>query len=220
MIGKEMYKVYAPAGTMWTQWVRPVPFVAIDTYNRKLYHDWLDVKIMFLSKYKNDTAIFVDLPNGESIEFGISLARLGYRPIPLFNGTDGTEGSQNILDTHIIESYLINGAQKLKDIEIRKDANPVFMLDSCRTNRYRKRESTFDNSWDIYRQDIPTAEYFKQNGINKIIVVGDGIQKDLKKIFLKFQKVGIEFYMTDGFSAIKKVVLKRSFKELFEKEEL
>ena len=30
MIGKEIYKIYAPMGAKWTQWVRPVPFVAID----------------------------------------------------------------------------------------------------------------------------------------------------------------------------------------------
>ena len=35
MIGKEIYKIYAPNGTKWTEWIRPVPFVAIDTYNRK-----------------------------------------------------------------------------------------------------------------------------------------------------------------------------------------
>lgn len=220
MIGKELYKIYAPVGAKWIEWVRPVPFVAIDTYDRKLAHNWLEAKVMFIKQYESNTAIFVDLPNGESIEMGVSLAKIGYRPIPIFNGTDETEGAQNIIDTQIIESYLINGAERLKQINIKNDANPVFLLDSCRTNRYRKRESIFDNSWDLYRQDIPTPEYFKQNGINKIIVVGDKIQRDLRKIFFKFQDAGFEFYLTDGFSEIKKVVLKKNLKELFEKEEL
>lgn len=220
MLGKEIYKIYAPGGAKWTDWVRPVPFVAIDTYNRKLVFDWLDRKVMFLKKYEQDTVIFIDLPGKESIELGISLAYIGYRPIPLFNGTDEQQGSQATTDTYLIESCLITGGERLKNISIKKDANPSFILDSSRTNRYRAKESIFDNSWDLYKQDIPSVEYFKENGIKKIIVVGNTIQKDLKKIFFEFQDAGIEIYLTDGYLPAKKVILTKTFKERFEKEEL
>lgn len=220
MRGKEIYKIYAPNGTKWIDWVRPVSFVAIDTYNRKPIVDWLDRKAMFLKKYQQDTAIFIDLPGKESIELGIGLAHMGYRPIPVFNGTDEQQGSQATTNTYLIESCLINGSQKLKNIKLKNDANPVFLLDSYRTNRYRAKESIFDNSWDLYKQDIPSAEYFKQNGINKIIVVGEVIQPDLKKIFLKFQEKGIEIYITDGYIFPKKVKLTKTIKERLEKEEI
>ena len=220
MTGKDIYKLYAPKGAKWIEWVRPVPFIAIDTYNRNVISNWVDRKAIFLNHYEKDMAIFVDLPGNESIEFGISLANIGYRPIPLFNGTDGPQNSHSIIDTYKIESYLINGAEKLKNIHLDKNANPAFLLDSYRTNRYRTKESIFDNSWDLYKQDIPTVEYFKQNGINKIIVIGDCIQRDLKKILMQFQATGIEIYLTDGFLPIKKVKLKNTLKELFEKEEL
>ena len=153
MIGKEVYKIYAPKGAKWVEWVRPVPFVAMDTYN-------------------------------------------------------------------LVESALINGSEKLKNIKLEEDANPTFLLDSSRVNRYREKESIFDNSWDLYKQDIPSSEYFKQNGITKIIVIGEEINSDLKKIFLEFQKDGIEFFLTDGYSSIKKVILKKTLKEQFMKEEL
>ena len=220
MRGKEIYKIYAPNGAKWIDWVRPVPFVAIDTYNRKPIANFLDRKAMFLKKYQQDTAIFIDLPGKESIELGIGLAHMGYRPIPVFNGTDEQQGSQATTNTYLIESYLINGSQKLKNIELKNDANPVFLLDSHRTNRYRAKESIFDNSWDLYKQDIPSAEYFKQNGITKIIVVGETIQRDLKKIFLKFQEKGIEIYITDGYTLPKKVKLTKTIKERLEKEEI
>ena len=220
MRGKEIYKIYAPNGAKWIDWVRPVPFVAIDTYNRKPIANFLDRKAMFLKKYQQDTAIFIDLPGKESIELGIGLAHMGYRPIPVFNGTDEQQGSQATTNTYLIESYLMNGSQKLKNIELKNDANPVFLLDSHRTNRYRAKESIFDNSWDLYKQDIPSAEYFKQNGINKIIVVGEVIQPDLKKIFLKFQEKGIEIYITDGYTLPKKVKLTKTIKERLEKEEI
>ena len=220
MKGKEIYKIYAPNGAKWIDWVRPVPFVAIDTYNRKPIANFLDRKAMFLKKYQQDTAIFIDLPGKESIELGIGLAHIGYRPIPVFNGTDEQQGSQATTNTYLIESCLINGSQKLKNIELKNDANPAFLLDSHRTNRYRAKESIFDNSWDLYKQDIPSAEYFKQNGITKIIVVGETIQRDLKKIFLKFQEKGIDIYITDGYTLPKKVKLTKTIKERLEKEEI
>ena len=220
MKGKEIYKIYAPYGAKWIDWVRPVPFVAIDTYNRKPIANFLDREAMFLKKYQQDTAIFIDLPGKESIELGIGLAHMGYRPIPVFNGTDEQQGSQATTNTYLIESYLINGSQKLKNIELKNDANPVFLLDSHRTNRYRAKESIFDNSWDLYKQDIPSAEYFKQNGITKIIVVGETIQRDLKKIFLKFQEKEIDIYITDGYTLPKKVKLTKTIKERLEKEEI
>lgn len=220
MIGKEVYKIYAPAGTKWIEWIRPVPFVAINTYNRKPISNWRDRKVMFLKQYEKNTAIFIDLPGKESIELGISLAYMGYRPIPLFNGTDEQIGSQATTDTYLIESCLINGSEKLKNIQIKDNANPAFLLDSSRINRYRAKESIFDNSWDLYKQDIPTAKYFKENGITKIIVIGNTIQRDLRKIFFEFQDVGIEFYLTDSYITAEKVILKKTLKERFEKEEL
>ena len=166
MSGKDIFKIYAPNGAKWTDWVRPVPFVAIDTYNRKPVSDWCDRRIIFMEEYRQDSAIFVDLPGKESIEFGIALAYLGYRPIPVFNGTDEQEGCTATNNTYLIESCLINGSEMLKNINLKNDANPAFLLDSYRINRYRSKESIFDNSWDLYKQDVPSAEYFKQN--NKI----------------------------------------------------
>ncbi len=220
MDGRELYKIYAPAVAKWIDWVHPVPFVAIDTYNRKPIVDWIDRKAIFLKEYQQDAAIFIDLPGKESIELGIDLAHNGYRPIPIFNGTDEQQGSQATTDTYLIESCLINGGEKLKNIKLENDANPAFLLDSYRTNRYRAKESIFDNSWDLYKQDIPSAEYFKQNGITRIIVVGSALQPDLKKIFLKFQERGMDIYITDGYLSPKKIILAKTIKERLEKEEI
>lgn len=220
MIGKEIYKIFAPSGAKWVEWVRPVPFVAIDTYNRTPAIDWQDRKAIFIENYQSDTAIFIDLPGKESIELSIDLAYKGYRPIPLFNGTDEQNGAQATTDTYLIESSLINSVEKLKDIHLKNDANPAFLLDYFRTNRYRAKESIFDNSWDLYKQDIPSAQYFKRNGINKIIIVSKEIQKDLKKIFLNFQDNDIKLYFTEGYLPAKNIVLHKTVKERFEKEEL
>lgn len=220
MLGKEVYKIYAPEGAKWVEWVRPVSFVAIDTYSRTPTKNWTDRKVLAIDKYQSNTCIFIDLPSKEIIETGIALAYIGYRPIPLFNGTDEQDGSVAILENQLIESCLINGSEKLKNIPLDKDANPAFLLDSFRTDRYRAREAIFDNSWDLYKQDIPSLECFKENGITRIIIVGEKIQRDLRKIFFDFQKAGIEFFLTDGYSPLNKIVLRKTTKEYFEKEEL
>ena len=220
MTGKEIYEIYAKKDAKWTNWVRPVPFVGIDTYNRKSTRILVERNLVSIKTYEENTAIFIDLPSIESIEVGIALAKLGYRPIPIFNGTDEQENSPSTTPAYLTEEGLISGALKLKNINIEIDANPVFLLDSNRLNRYRKKESIFDNSWDLYGQDIPSYNYFKENGINKIIVVGDKINKDLRKIFFKFQDNGITFYQTDGYSQLKKEILKKTLKEKLEKEEL
>ena len=218
MQGKEIYKIWAPKNADWVNWVRPVSFWSIEKYNRNDISNWIDFKNIFLKSYLENTAIFVDLPGVKSIEFGIALSKIGYRPIPIFNGTDESKNSIGILDNAQLEGALINGAVKLKDIKINNNSNPAFLLDSYRTIRYRKNLSVFDNSWDLYGQDIPSYNYFKSKNIKRIIVVGDNIQRDLRKIFFKFYD--IEFFITDGFSPIKKVRLKKTIKERLEKEEL
>ena len=48
--------------------------------------------------------------------------------------------------------------------------------------------SVFDNSWDVYPQDLPSAEYLLENDMKKVIVVGQNIARDLKKILYNYQK--------------------------------
>ena len=67
----------------------------------------------------------------------------------------------------------------MKKIEIKENANPVFLLDLNRLNRYKISDSLFDNSYDIYDQDLPSAKFFLDNGIDTIIVRSEKIEKDL-----------------------------------------
>jgi len=219
MVGKEIYKIWAPENTKWTNWVRPVPFVAIDMYNRRNeFNDFGVPKNIYFDKEIKNTAIIIDLPEYSSIEFGIALAKLGVRPIPVYNGTTEQEGALATTNNYIIESALIWGANELKKIEIAKDAKPAFLLDKNRTNTYKMNATVFDNSWDIYGQDLPSADYLKNNGIKSIIVIGDSIQRDLRKIVYKYQKKGIGIFLSNGYEIPKKVKVKLPLIELIKKE--
>ena len=211
MTGKEVYKIWAPFDAKWTDWVRPVPFVQIDDEDFKVYINGnFDIpKINYINKLKKDTAIIVDLPEHYSINEGIALAKIGYRPIPVFNGTAETKGAKATVDNHAVETGLIWGGIELQKIELDKNAPPVFLTDSNRLNRYKLDISIFDNSWDLYHQDLPSAEYFLKNGINKIIVRGNRFNRDLKKILYRHQEKGIKIYFTEGYENPEEIKLKK-----------
>ena len=209
MTAKDVFKVWAPTGVKWVDWVRPVQFMALDD-NFKTYEvsEFLIPTINYINKVSEDTAIIVDLEGDESIKEGIALAKIGFRPIPIYNGTDPQEGAMATVDNNIVESGLIKGAIELVKINIPDNAPPAFLADSNRMHRFKMNDSIFDNSWDIYPQDIPSAKYFLENGINKIIIVGKKVENDLAKILYKFQQEGIEIYFTKGFEEPEKVVVK------------
>jgi len=210
MTGKEIFKAWAPFGAKWTDWARPVPFVAIsdlDKTNRAA--NFTMPIINYINSAQETTAIILDLPECDGITEALALAKLGFRPIPLYNGTDEQQGAMAIVCNRNIKSALIWGASELGKLEIPFDAPPAFLLDSNRTHRFKMDASVFDNSWDIYSQDMPSAEYFIRSGINKIIVRGEMIQKDLTRILYEFQKKKIEILYTNGYETPKTAVIKK-----------
>lgn len=196
MTNKECYKVWAPTGKRWTDWVRPVPFIAA-TANVKGYHAGSLVipDIDFIDEKWEKAAVVVDLPGDESIEVGLALAKKGYRPIPVYNGTIEQENARATVDNQTVGAALLWGAKILQEIEIEEDALPVFLLDKNRLNRRKVDASIFDNSWDVYPQDIPSADYFLKNGINKIVVISNSVSKDLKVLFRKFKKKNMTIHL-------------------------
>lgn len=166
--------------------------------------------INYISGFLSGTAIIVDLSGSNSIKEGVAVAKLGFRPIPIYNGTNEQEGAMSTVDNRAIQVALIKGAVELQKIEISDNAPPVFLLDSNRMDRFKMNASIFDNSWDIYYQDMPSAEYFLKNNINKIIVRGEKIHKDLQKILYKFQKKGIKILFTSGYEEPKEITIRKS----------
>lgn len=214
MTGREMFKIWAPTGKKWVDWVRPVPFVSMSEYSKRYsLANYTIPPITFIDENCVDAAIIVDLPGAQSVEEGIALARAGYRPIPIYNGTIEQPGSRATVDNQSVGPALMWGATELSKIAISDDALPAFLTDSNRMNRFKMEVSLFDNSWDVYHQDLPSADYFLGNGISKIVIVGNTFSKDLKKILYGFQKKKIEIFLTNGYEAPKKVTIHRPLRE-------
>jgi len=192
MTNKECYKIWAPSGKKWTDWVRPVPFIAAKADVKGYHAGELSIpSVDCIDESWKSAAVIVDLPGDESVEMGLALAKLGYRPIPIYNGTIEQKNARATVDNQTVGAALIWGAEILKKIKIDDEALPVFLLDKNRLNRFKIDVSVFDNSWDVYPQDLPSADYFLKNDIHKIIVISDSLSKDLKTIFKKFKKKNV-----------------------------
>ncbi|MDL2325309.1 hypothetical protein LJC61_09245 [Ruminococcaceae bacterium OttesenSCG-928-A16] len=210
MTGREAFTIWAPVGARWVDWVRPVPFIAMDgPHSPNLILNLSVPPVMYIAGLQKDTAVFVDMPGYEAVNEGVALAKLGYRPIPLYNGTNQQPGAMPLVENHPTEAALQWGALQLQTMQIAADAPPAFLLDSNRLHRYKMDVSVFDNSWDIYFQDMPSAEYFLSHGIDKVLVRGEKIQEDLGRILHGFQKKGIEVWLTNGYNPPQKVVVKK-----------
>ncbi|MBO5342297.1 MAG: hypothetical protein J6A73_06425 [Lachnospiraceae bacterium] len=210
MTDKEIYRIWAPLGKRWSEWVRPVPFVEIHEHSKAYSLTLHDVPVPDLSEDKfKDAAIIVDLPGAESVEAGLAYARLGYRPIPLFNGTIEQSGARTTVDNQSVGMALVEGVKVVRELDLKEEALPVFMLDSNRLHRHRIDVTVFDNSWDIYAHDMPSADYFIKNNIHKIVVVGDFIGRDLRKILYGFQKKKLEIWFAKDDNEPKKIKVRK-----------
>lgn len=214
MTGREIFNIWAPRGCKWIDWVRPVPFVAIGNGLKEYgIYNLMKNDVIYTNKASKSTAIIVDLPGYESVEEAIELAKIGYRPIPVYNGTNEQEGAMATSDNTSVEIALMKGAIELEKIKLSDDAPPAFLLDTNRMIRYKMNVSVFDNSWDIYNQDMPSAKYLVESGIKKIIVRADKkIQKDLKKILYKYQVAGINILFADSYKKPKKIIIRKPSK--------
>ena len=216
MTGREAFQIWALKEENWTIWVQSVAFVMYDkgvtAGNNGNMFSIIDRNlpvIYYLTKLQKDIAIFVDCPGYTGVNEGLALAKLGWRPIPLYKGTNETPGTTALIDNHEIENSLIWAADELGKMSFAKDAPPAFLIDYNRMYKIRKKSVIFDNGWDIFTEDIPTAKLFLENGIDKVLIRGNSILRDLKKVLYPCQKKGIKILFTDGYETPKEVRLKK-----------
>ena len=208
MIEKEVYKIWAPYNNKWSRWTKIIPFVAIKDINIHELFNYEEAKIYYIDKMLKDTAIFVDIAGVNAIKEGLALARMGYMPVVVFNGTNPLPDTLSAMDNISISYMLWWGAGILKNIKIAEDNPPVFLFDSNRLKSYINSPSVFDNSYDIYQQDVPTYKYLLKHGINNIIIrTPDKISKDLRKILYTYQNFGINILYTNGYTRPRKITL-------------
>ncbi|MGI6123403.1 MAG: hypothetical protein ACOYIG_04310 [Acetivibrionales bacterium] len=202
----DTYKIWAPDDALWTQWAKPVLFM----HKPIMKKDRLPVpEVEWIENTVSNTMIIVDLPGQRGVTESLALARLGYRPVPLYNGVNAQYSSM-VVPVYDIVSALFRGANELCTFNIRPDAPPVFMLDSNRMNESGKQPGKYDNRWCVFPQDMPSAAFIIKEGIHKVIVRSDSIRNDLSHILHRYQEEGIPIYLCTGEELKKIPVVKPS----------
>jgi len=203
----EIFKIWAPDNALWSQWAKPVLFM---NKPESSIHKLEIPELNWIQNLEKQTMIIVDLPGQSGVIESLALARLGYRPVPLYNGVDGRTSAIAVKVGEIVTA-LFDGAELLAGYSIKPDAPPVFMLDSKRMNREVKKRGIYDNRWCVFPQDMPSATFLINAGIRRVIVHSDKIRNDLSHILLRYQKEGIEINICNN-ETLKKVNLKKPSK--------
>lgn len=165
-------------------------------------------------------AIIVDLPGEYGVLWGIELARLGYRPIPLYNAlpfppaakvSQEAERPATTVDVESILAALMRETDTLKQIALPANAPPAFLLDADRLNaRIDLSPGVFDNRSVCFSTDFPTAQFLFANGIRTAIILQrDEVRSDLMQALLPWQQSGIEILQKNTGESLCPVVLKK-----------
>jgi hypothetical protein len=211
----ETFKAWAPANERWTEWAKPVLFAKISTATRftNMFGASFDKLIVpdlpWINGAHADTAIIADLPSQQSVQEGLALARLGYRPVPLYNGVSGGHASRMAVDVINLEAAVYHGVRELELLTLLPDAPPVFLLDSNRMNDSFRGPGTFDNRWCVFPQDMPSADYLISKGIKTVILRAGKVETDLSHILRRYQDKGLKILICDGFSGPEPITVKK-----------
>ena len=187
----ETFKIWAPDTVPWTEWAKPILFTNVPPTSTELYIPHL---LWPIEIYTN-TAIIIDLPGKQSVEEGLAMARIGYRPVPLYNGVYRSRMNTMLVDVDDVVKAIFAAPNILLESPIRMDAPPVFLLDSNRMNGDFTLPEHFDNRWCVFPQDMPSASFLKKRGIHQVVIRSDQIRVDLSHILCRYQEQGIKIYV-------------------------
>ncbi|MDR2530141.1 MAG: hypothetical protein LBC65_01185 [Oscillospiraceae bacterium] len=188
MEGYELYKMWAPDDSIWTPWAKPTAFATpISTAG----YTADEHPIRWIDRAVGGTAIVVDLPGQDSVEEGLSLARLGWRPVPLFNGVTIPERRLMQIDSFDLTAALFRSAKLLRAMMLPPDAPPAFLLDSTRTRFARRINGRFDNRWCVFPQDMPSAIFLFRHGVTRVIVRAERILDDLAHVLCRYREQNV-----------------------------
>ncbi|HJU66520.1 MAG TPA: hypothetical protein VJ596_12610 [Gemmatimonadaceae bacterium] len=200
MTNEECFAIWSPEGAEWSAWAKPVLFASMTQQHATagLPVDWRSLNLTWAPSPSDHTAIVVDVPGAVSVAVGLALADRGYRPVPLFNAT---AGQSSLVDVEQIMRALLAGALELREMRIKPDAPPAFLLDADRMKPATPAApGKFDNRWVVFPQDLPSANYLQSRGIGSVLVVLRNESKpaeDLSHILYRWQQGGVPILLAD-----------------------
>ncbi|HEY8208326.1 MAG TPA: hypothetical protein VIG99_12640 [Myxococcaceae bacterium] len=182
MTKEELFAAWAPGASWWSPWAKPVLFAHVG--------DWAGTglgtaeaaapAVPSLPQWippPGGTALVLDLPGALGIQWGVALARQGYRPVPLYNAAPAPPGEASVVDMRPLIAALMEGAPLLAASALPDRAPPAFLLDAARGGpgpemlRMWRDEEVFDNRAVSFPTDFPSARLLRERGIDRALLI-------------------------------------------------
>lgn len=216
MSREEIFMIWSPPHAPWSPWVKPILFAHVRDPRGEPSHVQLPPPPHWAQPARGDAAFVIDLPGQDSLWFAISLATLGYRPVPLYNACPSPLVSSTVpfsalhlptpepvvttavaVDVWRIIRAIENLTQPLSKLSLPIDAPPAFLLDASRrvgSGPYSPTPGSFDNRSISLPTDFPSANLLLSRGLKRIILVQQNTldpQEDLAHTLLRYQQAGL-----------------------------
>jgi hypothetical protein len=199
---EQLFEVWAPTGGRWSAWAKPVLFANLPPGESGAAPAVVEAApadpYAGLRPAGDRTAVVVDLPGADGIACGLSLARRGHRPVPLFNGNVGPSPT---VDPAPVQRALIEAASTLAGLDLPPGALPAFLLDARRmTPDHPARPGEFDNRWMVFPQDLPSAGLLAAADVAEVVVAqrGGRLADDLAHVLRRWQEGGLAIRLWDA----------------------
>lgn len=194
MTRDEIFETWAPPGAPWSGWVKPAPFAHLPSEFPPI--DPSPAADVAWASPPKRMAIVVDLPGAASVQYGLALAAVGYRPVPLFNAIPPpTPDAIPVVKVAPILAALQQGAEVLRGIAVTTDAPAAFLLDADRPATHNPPlPGAFDNRSVVFVTDFPSAGRLAAQGLTSALLVresGSGLGDDLRYALQTWDKQGV-----------------------------
>ncbi len=218
----ELFDVWAPRGSVWSAWAKPVLFAhlprtlpvveppappdtdALDLLESR--HEGLPVvqpppppDLSWVPPGPERWAVVVDLPGVEAVRLGAALAERGYRPVPVFNACPPPAGTLAVIDVESTLAALVYYARRLGERVLPEDAPPAFLIDANRQRPLQPvQPKLFDNRSVLFVTDFPSANFLAAQHIERAVLVSEQpgrIDQDLAYVLRTWQRAGISLSM-------------------------
>lgn len=196
MTEDEIFETWAPRGGRWSLWVKPVLFAYINSVSAG------DPLPSFPGLEgvgsAPRTAVVIDLPGDESVAAALTIAPLGWQPVPLFNALPSS--LQVAVNVYPIIHALQSAAPTLATLHLSSSASPAFLLDSRRAApgwglapQIFQTPGVFDNRSISLPTDFPSAAKLREHGISRVLLIQRGTKpaSDLAHTLHQWQKDGL-----------------------------
>jgi hypothetical protein len=201
---RRLFEIWAPPHGRWSPWAKPVLFAHLDAAEGLPHIDIPEIRLPSDRAKAAGTGIVVDLPGLESIGLGLELARLGFRPVPLFNACPKPPGFPGEVVPEVVPATsllpaLVQAADRLKSIDFPEDSAPAFLLDANRLGGGEPiAPGWFDNRWVVFATDFPSARFLVQHQITAVELIHRGAPgEDVLDVLPDWNRAGISLWHTD-----------------------